>query len=43
VKAAVYPLKRDLDFLLEHSGDIWKSLRNQQISSLAVPVSSAGG
>ncbi len=25
------PLERDLDFVLEHSGEIWNALRNQQI------------
>ena len=31
MNAAVHPLERDLDFILEHSGDIWSSLHNQRI------------
>jgi dTDP-glucose 4,6-dehydratase len=28
---SAHPLQQDLDFVLEHSGDIWKLLRGQQI------------
>ncbi|MBV9404380.1 MAG: NAD(P)-dependent oxidoreductase [Acidobacteriaceae bacterium] len=31
MKAETHPLQQDLDFILEHSADIWAPLRNQQI------------